>query len=141
MTDVVVNLTGNVSANASVEDFLLQQLGPRSKDIVSAVVLTIVYSLIFLSGSLGNICTCIVIVSNHCMRTTTNYYLFSLAVSDLLLLFFGECHRRLYLWRSCCVLYALRARQVRGTVGSLGLLLSRPLLFVSRLLSANISLC
>ena len=90
MIDEVVNLTGNVSWNTSMEELLLLKLGPRSKDIVSAAVLTIVYSLIFLSGSTGNICTCIVIVRNHCMQTTTNYYLFSLAVSDLLLLFFGE---------------------------------------------------
>ena len=90
MLDEHVIVSGNASWNTSVEQLLLERLGPRSKDTVSAVVLTIVYSLIFLSGSLGNICTCIVIVRNHCMQTTTNYYLFSLAVSDLFLLFFGE---------------------------------------------------
>ncbi|KAK4882871.1 hypothetical protein RN001_006190 [Aquatica leii] len=42
-----------------------------------------------MAGLLGNLCTCIVIARNKCMHTTTNYYLFSLAVSDLLLLISG----------------------------------------------------
>ncbi|KAL8585527.1 hypothetical protein ACOMHN_051412 [Nucella lapillus] len=91
--EVITNVTGGNSSsvwNITVEQFLLERLGPRSKDTWSAVVLTVVYSIIFLSGSVGNICTCIVIVRNHCMQTTTNYYLFSLAVSDLMLLFFGS---------------------------------------------------
>ncbi|XP_076466784.1 uncharacterized protein LOC143298016 [Babylonia areolata] len=73
----------------SVDQLLLERMGPRGKDTASAVLLTVVYVLIFLSGSLGNLCTCVVIVRNSCMQTTTNYYLFSLAMSDLLLLFFG----------------------------------------------------
>ncbi|CAG5121567.1 unnamed protein product, partial [Candidula unifasciata] len=72
----------------SVEKLMLDMLGPRQKDFASAVLLTIVYSVIFITGSIGNICTCLVIVRNSCMQTTTNYYLFSLAMSDLLLIFF-----------------------------------------------------
>lgn len=37
-------------------------------------------------GWLGNILICYVIVSNKSMRTTINYYLFSIAVSDSLML-------------------------------------------------------
>ncbi|WAR08041.1 PK1R-like protein [Mya arenaria] len=37
----------------------------------------------------GNVCTCIVIARNNYMHTATNYYLFSLAVSDMLTLIFG----------------------------------------------------
>eukprot|EP00745_Piridium_sociabile_P010499 TRINITY_DN173547_c0_g1_i1.p1 TRINITY_DN173547_c0_g1~~TRINITY_DN173547_c0_g1_i1.p1 ORF type:complete len:105 (-),score=29.18 TRINITY_DN173547_c0_g1_i1:188-502(-) len=92
-SDVTHTMTSwpNLSSSAmSVEQLLLERMGPPGKDAVSAVLLTVVYVLIFLSGSAGNLCTCIVIVRNSCMQTTTNYYLFSLAVSDLLLLFFGE---------------------------------------------------
>lgn len=52
--------------------------------------MTVIYSLIFVSGLAGNLSTCIVIVQNPHMHTATNYYLFSLAVSDLLTLVFGE---------------------------------------------------
>lgn len=50
---------------------------------------TIVYAVIFLTGVIGNISTCIVIAKNKSMHTATNYYLFSLAVSDMLLLISG----------------------------------------------------
>ncbi|XP_050293133.1 pyrokinin-1 receptor-like [Anthonomus grandis grandis] len=50
---------------------------------------TTVYAIIFLTGVIGNISTCIVIAKNKSMHTATNYYLFSLAVSDMLLLISG----------------------------------------------------
>lgn len=53
------------------------------------VPISVIYSIIFLTGVVGNISTCIVIARNKSMHTATNYYLFSLAVSDLLLLVSG----------------------------------------------------
>ncbi|RCN51933.1 7 transmembrane receptor [Ancylostoma caninum] len=49
----------------------------------------IIYSTIFVIGIVGNICTCLVIIRNKSMHTHTNFYVFSLAVSDLLVLFLG----------------------------------------------------
>ncbi|XP_005101265.1 pyrokinin-1 receptor [Aplysia californica] len=72
-----------------VTQLLLEKLGPRRRDLASVILLTIVYSIIFLSGVVGNVCTCLVIAKTHSMQTTTNYYLFSLAVSDLLLILIG----------------------------------------------------
>ncbi|KAK6017747.1 7 transmembrane receptor, partial [Ostertagia ostertagi] len=54
------------------------------KAIVIPTVIT--YSLIFIIGTVGNICTCVVIIRNKSMHTHTNFYLFSLALSDLLVL-------------------------------------------------------
>ncbi|KAJ8969804.1 hypothetical protein NQ317_008810 [Molorchus minor] len=57
---------------------------------ISLVVpFTIVYVIIFFTGIVGNVSTCVVIAKNKSMHTATNYYLFSLAVSDLLLLISG----------------------------------------------------
>lgn len=53
------------------------------------VPMTVLYSLIFVTGLVGNVTTCGVIVRNRHMHTATNYYLFSLAISDLLLLISG----------------------------------------------------
>lgn len=53
------------------------------------IVLTVIYSLIFVTGVIGNVITCFVISSNKSMHSATNYYLFSLAISDLLLLISG----------------------------------------------------
>lgn len=49
----------------------------------------VIYLLIFVVGVLGNSLTCTVIARHRIMRTTTNYYLFSLAISDLLVLLLG----------------------------------------------------
>ncbi|GJQ73946.1 GPRGHP1 [Trypoxylus dichotomus] len=50
------------------------------------IPITVVYAIIFITGLLGNVSTCIVIARNKSMHTATNYYLFSLAISDLFLL-------------------------------------------------------
>ena len=73
-----------------VEVLLTDILGSRRKELPSVIALTVVYLLIFFTGLIGNISTCIVIARNSYMRTATNYYLFSLAVSDLLTLLFGK---------------------------------------------------
>ena len=63
--------------------------GPKRGELCKTIIITIVYCIIFLTGVFGNICTCIVIARNRYMHTTTNYYLFNLAISDLLVLLFG----------------------------------------------------
>lgn len=50
------------------------------------VTITVLYSLIFIMGLVGNIITCIVISRNKSMHTATNFYLFNLAVTDMLML-------------------------------------------------------
>lgn len=57
---------------------------------VVLILLTVIYVIIFITGVLGNVVTCIVIARNKGMHTAVNYYLFSLAVSDLLLLISGK---------------------------------------------------
>ncbi|TRZ00006.1 hypothetical protein DNTS_022348 [Danionella cerebrum] len=69
------------------DEYLEKYLGPRRSPVFMPVCIT--YLLIFLVGALGNILTCIVIARNKVMRTPTNFYLFSLAVSDLLVLLLG----------------------------------------------------
>ena len=82
-----VNFTVNQTDNTEI---LEMHLGPRKKSVTFTVIMSIVYILIFTCGLFGNICICFVIICNACMHNTTNYYLFSLAVSDVLLVLFGE---------------------------------------------------
>jgi len=83
------NATGNATT-VDVDAFLEQNLGRRYRNVAESVALVTVYCVIFLTGIAGNVCTCIVIVRNKRMHTATNYYLFSLAVSDLLTLVLGQ---------------------------------------------------
>lgn len=64
--------------------------GPKRDPLSYVIPITVVYVIIFISGLMGNICTCLVIIRNRHMRTATNYYLFNLALSDLLLLVIGK---------------------------------------------------
>ncbi|XP_068081213.1 pyrokinin-1 receptor-like [Anabrus simplex] len=62
------------------------------------VPVTALYGAIFVAGLLGNVSTCVVIARNRHLHTATNYYLFSLAVSDLLLLLAGLPPEMYYIW-------------------------------------------
>lgn len=93
------NLTSNIVRTLSYSNQEFQNLteyvfdlGPKRDSLSSVIPITVIYILIFISGLVGNVCTCTVIYRNRHMRTATNYYLFSLAVSDLLLLILGEYH-------------------------------------------------
>lgn len=69
--------------------FLELYMYPRRDSLAVVIPITIIYSILFVTGVLGNICTCFVIARNKFMHTATNYYLFNLAVADLLLLVIG----------------------------------------------------
>ncbi|XP_072497962.1 neuromedin-U receptor 2 [Notamacropus eugenii] len=71
----------------STEDYLTFLCGPRRSHLF--LPMTVVYALIFVVGVIGNLLVCLVILKHQTMKTPTNYYLFSLAISDLLVLLFG----------------------------------------------------
>jgi len=70
----------------------------RRDSLYIVLPITVIYVVIFFTGLIGNIFTCVVIARNKSMHTATNYYLFSLAVSDLLLLVFGLPPEMYYIW-------------------------------------------
>lgn len=71
---------------------------PKRDPLYVVIPITFVYVLIFLTGVVGNISTCIVISKNKSMHTATNYYLFSLAISDFLLLISGAPQEVYSIW-------------------------------------------
>lgn len=77
------------SSSMSPEQEILSLLGPNRDPLTTVIPMTLVYIMILVTGLVGNLCTCFVIVKNKYMHTTVNFYLFSLAVSDLVLLMVG----------------------------------------------------
>ncbi|KAJ7324662.1 hypothetical protein JRQ81_017682 [Phrynocephalus forsythii] len=73
--------------NMTAEQVRIKYLGPRRSGFFIPICTT--YLLIFVVGAVGNALTCLVIIQHRFMRTPTNYYLFSLAISDLLVLLVG----------------------------------------------------
>lgn len=66
-----------------LEDYIRGTLGEQHLEYSTLLPLSIIYSLFFVLGVLGNLATCLVIIKNEYMRTTTNIYLFNLALADL----------------------------------------------------------
>uniref|UniRef100_A0AAG5DP52 G-protein coupled receptors family 1 profile domain-containing protein n=1 Tax=Anopheles atroparvus TaxID=41427 RepID=A0AAG5DP52_ANOAO len=106
VTEEVLRLlpAANVSSNHSYgsaptgADNLIELYGPKRDPLYVVIPITIIYLLIFITGVVGNISTCIVIARNRSMHTATNYYLFSLAVSDFLLLVSGVPQEIYFIW-------------------------------------------
>ncbi|XP_008061989.2 neuromedin-U receptor 1 [Carlito syrichta] len=73
--------------NLTHEALRLKYRGPQQTELFMPICAT--YLLIFVVGAVGNGLTCLVILRHKAMRTPTNYFLFSLAVSDLLVLLVG----------------------------------------------------
>lgn len=73
--------------NLTDEALRLKYLGPQQMALF--VPICAMYLLIFVVGTVGNGLTCTVILRHKAMSTPTNFYLLSLAVSDLLVLLVG----------------------------------------------------
>uniref|UniRef100_A0A8C3VML2 Neuromedin U receptor 2 n=1 Tax=Catagonus wagneri TaxID=51154 RepID=A0A8C3VML2_9CETA len=82
----------------NTDDYLALLCGPRRSHFFLPAA--VVYALIFVVGVAGNILVCLVILRHQTMKTPTNYYLFSLAVSDLLVLLLGMPLEVYEMWRN-----------------------------------------
>lgn len=92
---------GNASlAESEARQRELEELLGQVRDSLPTVVLmTVVYALILIIGVSGNALTCLVIAKQRYMHTATNFYLFSLAVSDFLFLILGIPNEIVLLWQ------------------------------------------
>ncbi|XP_058823598.1 neuropeptides capa receptor-like [Topomyia yanbarensis] len=79
----------NVDFQCTVQQYLEYARGPQQMPLTTALLVTVLFVGILVTGVVGNVIVCLVIIRHPSMRTATNYYLFSLAVSDLILLVLG----------------------------------------------------
>lgn len=97
-----MNESAGTIMNDTLNSSMLNQPFPEwpVRDPLGIVIpITVIYVIILLIGLLGNVVTCIVIVRSRYLHTTTNYYLFSLAISDLLLLLSGLPVEMYSIWK------------------------------------------
>ncbi|XP_069985397.1 neuromedin-U receptor 2 isoform X1 [Penaeus vannamei] len=107
--DALVNFTldaaaANLTLNGSrsdeddldVQEFIFNNLGPQRLPYRTS--LTVVYVLIAVAGLVGNVLTCLVVLRNLSMRTSTNYYLVNLAVADIITLLFALPMEVYHMW-------------------------------------------
>ncbi|XP_044761871.1 pyrokinin-1 receptor-like [Coccinella septempunctata] len=84
--------------NFSQLECVESNFGPQRDPLYIVIPIIAAYVVIFITGVVGNVSTCIVISRNKTMHTATNYYLFSLAISDLLLLLSGLPQEVYLIW-------------------------------------------
>lgn len=89
-----INQLNSSMENESNSTYMMAKRDP----LYIVVPMTIMYSVIFVTGVIGNSITCMVIAKHKYMHTATNYYLFSLAVSDLILLVSGLPQEMWSIW-------------------------------------------
>ncbi|XP_034488635.1 neuromedin-U receptor 1 [Drosophila innubila] len=92
------NLT-SLLQGLKAQDHLEQSQPTMATSMGLLATLSVGYALIFIAGILGNLITCIVISRNNFMHTATNFYLFNLAISDLILLCSGMPQDLYNLWQ------------------------------------------
>ena len=80
----------NVDNNSTA--YIEAILGDSHINWSTLIPLTIIYSIFLIIGVLGNLSTCLVIMSNEYMRTATNVYLLNLAIADIATLVISKLH-------------------------------------------------
>ncbi|XP_017128680.1 neuropeptides capa receptor isoform X1 [Drosophila elegans] len=102
--------------NCSPTEFVAFVLGPQTLPLYKAILITIIFGGIFITGVIGNLLVCIVIIRHSAMHTATNYYLFSLAVSDLLYLLFGLPTEVFLYWHQYPDLFGMPFCKIRAFI-------------------------
>lgn len=112
MSTLTENINETTNFSAPVDPTIV--FGPQRDALYIVLPITIIYTLIFITGLFGNIFTCIVIIRNKSMHTATNYYLFSLAISDLLLLVSGMPQEIYSIWSKWPYVFGSAFCLIRG---------------------------
>lgn len=95
---IFYNYTTSSSFAVQLNDDLIIENVINRDPFYVVIPITMIYAIILIVGVIGNISTCIVISRNKAMHTATNYYLFSLAVSDFMLLISGAPMELYHIW-------------------------------------------
>lgn len=112
MSPLTENTNETTNFSAPVDPTIV--FGPQRDSLYIVLPITIIFTLIFVTGLFGNIFTCIVIIRNKSMHTATNYYLFSLAISDLLLLVSGMPQEIYSIWSKWPYVFGSAFCLIRG---------------------------
>ncbi|XP_043492653.1 neuropeptides capa receptor-like [Polistes fuscatus] len=105
--------------NLDETEYLQKKLGSKYLPLQLVLPITFAYVIIFVTGVFGNIMTCIVIKKNPTMQTATNYYLFNLAISDLLLLVLGLPNELSIFWEQYPWQFGLYMCKLRAFVSEM----------------------
>ncbi|KAH8419528.1 hypothetical protein KR222_004282, partial [Zaprionus bogoriensis] len=116
VTELFDNDNGCPQINCTTIEYMQYILGPQRLPLHKAIMISIIFGGIFITGVVGNVLVCMVIIKHSAMHTATNYYLFSLAVSDLLYLLLGLPAEVFLYWHQYPYLFGLPFCKLRAFV-------------------------
>nr|ADG27752.1 CAPA receptor variant A [Rhodnius prolixus] len=117
--DIIETVTNSTPVNVSLEEYLIIVRGPKFLPLKILLPITFTYGILFISGLFGNLAVCIVIAYNKSMHNATNYYLFSLAMSDLVLLLLGLPNDLSVFWQQYPWILGLLVCKLRALVSEM----------------------
>ncbi|RZF40917.1 hypothetical protein LSTR_LSTR011001 [Laodelphax striatellus] len=85
--ELISNLTR--LRNETIDEFLERTMGPKQLGLDILLPVSFTYVLIFATGVIGNVAVCVVIFRTDELKSATNFYLISMALSDISLLLLG----------------------------------------------------
>ncbi|XP_039295162.1 neuropeptides capa receptor-like [Nilaparvata lugens] len=109
----------NGSTNYSWDEWLMMNRGPKRLNMNIVIPITVVYVVIFATGVIGNIAVCLVIARTRILHTATNFYLASLAMSDLTFLLLGLPNDLSLYWQPYPWTYGLAVCKLRAVVSEM----------------------
>ncbi|XP_034481709.1 neuropeptides capa receptor isoform X2 [Drosophila innubila] len=115
-TEPYDNDNGCPQINCTTIEYMAYVLGPQTLPLHKAIMVSIIFGAIFITGVLGNFLVCMVIIRHSAMHTATNYYLFSLAVSDLIYLLLGLPAEVFLYWHQYPYLFGLPFCKLRAFI-------------------------
>jgi len=119
ITSNINNTTGRNNTSATLPQ-------PFSNEF--RIILLVFYCIVFVFGLLGNTMTCVAVISFRNMRRSIHFYIFNLAVADLLLLFLYVPTQMIFVhdymsWRMgknmCIVAFAIICLCLSASIGTL----------------------
>ena len=72
------------------DDYFFRHRYPKRYDKDTALPMTVFYGVLFILGVPGNLLTCFIILLNSYMKAPPNYFLFNLAIVDIITLTMGK---------------------------------------------------
>ena len=83
--------------NQTEKDAYIRKFYPPKFDQDTALPMTVFYAILFFAGVPGNLLTCFIILLNSYMRAPPNFFLFNLAIVDIITLTIGKFLKNCFL--------------------------------------------
>jgi len=106
-------------SDLNIDKYLTLCMAEKNLPFNYLIPLTIINCLMFITGISGNVLVCYIIAKNTSMHTSTNFFLFSLAISDITILFVGLPNDLYVYWQQYPWIFGVGLCKIRALVSEM----------------------